>query len=94
MSADRRNETLAKCEQLEAKCASYERERTAIRTIIESKISSLATKIAETVDMLPREVKENENSGGRIVKLSQVLERLVDATLNALEEDDRAKNAM
>ena len=94
VSADRRNETLAKCEQLEAKCASYERERTAIRTIIESKISSLATKIAETVDMLPREVKENENSGGRIVKLSQVLERLVDATLNALEEDDRAKNAM
>ena len=94
VSADRRNEALAKCEKLEAKCASYERERTAIRSIIESKISSLATKIAETVDTLPRDVKEDENSGGRIVRLSQVLERLVAATLNALEEDDRAKDAM
>ena len=84
----------AKCEQLEGKCASYERERTAIRTIIESKISSLATKIAETVDMLPREVKENENSGGRRPSCHKIPNGLADATLNALEEDDRAKNAM
>ena len=92
LTAQRRNDASARCEQLEAKCASFERERKAIRTIIESKISSLATKIAETVETLPSAVKENAEQGGRIARLSQVLERLVDATLVALEEDDQAKN--
>jgi predicted transcriptional regulator len=91
LTAERRNDLGSKCEQLEAKCASYERERLAIRTIIESKISSLATKIADTVEALPPSVKENAEQGGRIVRLAQVLERLVDATLVALDEDDQAK---
>lgn len=91
LTSERRNDVTSKLEQLEAKCASYERERSAIRTIIDSKISSLATKIADAVDALPPAVKENAEQGGRIVRLSQVLERLVDATLVALDEDDEAK---
>ena len=91
LTSERRNDVTSKLEQLEAKCASYERERSAIRTIIDSKISSLATKIADAVDTLPPAVKENAEQGGRIVRLSQVLERLVDATLVALDEDDEAK---
>ena len=92
VTGQRRNDAGGRCEQGGAKCASFERERKAIRTIIESKISSLATKIAETVETLPSAVKENAEQGGRIARLSQVLERLVDATLVALEEDDQAKN--
>ena len=94
LTTERRNDSAnnnAKCEQLEAKCASYERERNALRTIIESKISNLASKIAETVEKLPNSVKENSEQGGRLSRLSHVLERLVDATLVALEEDDRSK---
>jgi len=91
LTSERRNDVTSKLEHLEAKCASYERERSAIRTIIDSKISSLATKIADAVDTLPPAVKENAEQGGRIVRLSQVLERLIDATLVALDEDDKAK---
>lgn len=91
LTSERRNNVTSKLEQLEAKCASYERERSAIRTIIDSKISSLATKIADAADTLPPAVKENVEQGGQIVRLSQVLERLVDATLVALDEDDEAK---
>ena len=88
---ERRNDASVRCEQLEAKCASYERERAALRTIIGSKISSLATKIADTVETLPRDVRDDAERGGRILRLSQVLERLLDATLVALDKDDEAK---
>ena len=91
VAAERRNDSSVRCEQLEAKCASYERERAAIRTIIGSKISTLATKIADTVETLPREVRDDAERGGRILRLSQVLERLLDATLVALDKDDEAK---
>jgi len=88
---ERRSDSSMRCEQLEAKCASYERERAAIRTIIGSKISSIATKIADTVALLPREVRDDAEQGGRIARLSQVLERLLDATLVALDKDDEVK---
>ena len=91
VAVERRNDSSVRCEQLEAKCASYERERAAIRTIIGSKISSLATKIADTVETLPRDVRDDAERGGRILRLSQVLERLLDATLVALDKDDEAK---
>jgi len=91
LAAERREDAVAKCRQLEVRCDSYERERKAIRTIIESKIGNLASKISETVESLPSAVQQNAEQGGRLVRLAQVLERLVDATLVALEEDDRAK---